>query len=64
MRDAYEKDSRIHRDISLGNIILVKEPGSAVRRGCLIDWEMSCEVDEEGKSLDPTRVVSLLQSLC
>ncbi|OSD02402.1 hypothetical protein PYCCODRAFT_1477699 [Trametes coccinea BRFM310] len=33
MRDALEKDSRIHRDLSVGNIILVKEPDRAVRKG-------------------------------
>ncbi|OBZ71187.1 hypothetical protein A0H81_08659 [Grifola frondosa] len=39
MIDASKKDSRIHRDISLGNIILVREPES---RGT---WQyMSCNV--------------------
>ncbi|KAL1950768.1 hypothetical protein VTO73DRAFT_5892 [Trametes versicolor] len=50
MRDALAKDSRIHRDLSMGNIILVKEPGSAVRRGYLIDWEASNQVDEAGEA--------------
>ncbi|KAH9849505.1 hypothetical protein C2E23DRAFT_362487 [Lenzites betulinus] len=50
MRDALLKDSRIHRDLSLGNIILVKEPGQEIRKGYLIDWEVSDEVDEFGES--------------
>ena len=57
MRDALTKDSRIHRDISVGNVILVKEPGRAVRRGYLIDWETSCEVDDAGAATEMGRVV-------
>ncbi|KAH9932691.1 uncharacterized protein BXZ73DRAFT_101234 [Epithele typhae] len=48
MRDTLEKDSRIHRDISAGNIVLVKEPDADVRRGYLIDWELSCALNDEG----------------
>ncbi|KAI0364213.1 hypothetical protein BV20DRAFT_956708 [Pilatotrama ljubarskyi] len=55
MRGAYEKDSRLHRDISIGNIILVKEPDSDTRKGYLIDWETSSRVDEHGRSLDTAR---------
>ncbi|KAI0357827.1 hypothetical protein OH77DRAFT_1398469 [Trametes cingulata] len=55
MRDAYDKDSRVHRDISTGNIILVKEPDSDTRRGYLIDWETSSRVDDHGRSLDSAR---------
>ncbi|KAJ8496247.1 hypothetical protein ONZ51_g1188 [Trametes cubensis] len=51
MRDALAKDSRIHRDLSVGNIILVKRPGDATRSGYLIDWETSDRVDEQGKAL-------------
>ncbi|KAI0629908.1 hypothetical protein C8Q77DRAFT_1234583 [Trametes polyzona] len=51
MRDALAKDSRIHRDISVGNIILVRTPGERVRRGYLIDWEVSTRVDESGEAL-------------
>ncbi|KAI0941239.1 hypothetical protein AcV7_002861 [Taiwanofungus camphoratus] len=41
--DAYDLDNRIHRDISVGNIILVRpDAESEIRRGCLIDWELSC----------------------
>ncbi|EIW59666.1 uncharacterized protein TRAVEDRAFT_71649 [Trametes versicolor FP-101664 SS1] len=55
MRDAHAKDSRIHRDISVGNIILVKEPGQDIRRGYLIDWEASSVIDATGESLQPGR---------
>ncbi|KAI0354872.1 hypothetical protein OH77DRAFT_1404217 [Trametes cingulata] len=55
MRDAHSKDSRIHRDISVANVIMVKEPDRAIRRGYLIDWEASCEVDETGEALSPGR---------
>lgn len=60
MRDALEKDSRLHRDISVGNILLVKERGSETRRGYLIDWEASSRVDGDGRSLCPYRMVSTL----
>ena len=59
MQDALEKDSRIHRDISVGNIVLVKEKGSAIRRGYLIDWETSCKVDDDGAATEVGRVVSI-----
>ncbi|KAL1950094.1 hypothetical protein VTO73DRAFT_5216 [Trametes versicolor] len=55
MRDAHAKDSRIHRDISVGNIILVKEPGQEIRRGYLIDWEASISVDSAGDAMQPGR---------
>ncbi|KAI0671012.1 hypothetical protein C8Q78DRAFT_1078957 [Trametes maxima] len=55
MRDALAKDSRIHRDLSVGNIILVKEADRAVRKGYLIDWEVSDRVDDAGKSIRPGR---------
>ncbi|KAJ2965239.1 hypothetical protein NUW54_g14185 [Trametes sanguinea] len=51
MRDALEKASRIHRDLSVGNIILVKEPDRTVRKGYLIDWEASDRIDDAGESL-------------
>ncbi|KAH9932689.1 uncharacterized protein BXZ73DRAFT_101231 [Epithele typhae] len=47
MRNVLQKDSRIHRDISIDNIVLVKEPDDHVRRGYLIDWTSSCTLDEE-----------------
>ncbi|KAI0357832.1 hypothetical protein OH77DRAFT_1305388 [Trametes cingulata] len=56
MRDAYSKASRLHRDISVGNIILVKEAPGDVRKGYLIDWEGSSRVDGEGRSLEKCRM--------
>ncbi|OSC97326.1 hypothetical protein PYCCODRAFT_1145209 [Trametes coccinea BRFM310] len=55
MRDALAKDSRIHRDLSVGNIILVKESDRAIRKGYLIDWDASDRIDEAGESLRPGR---------
>ncbi|OBZ71215.1 hypothetical protein A0H81_08700 [Grifola frondosa] len=51
MLDVYRKSDRIHRDISVGNIILVRVPGHAMRQGYLIDWEVSCKVDSSGLAL-------------
>ncbi|KAI0324173.1 hypothetical protein GY45DRAFT_450849 [Cubamyces sp. BRFM 1775] len=55
MQDALAKDRRIHRDLSVGNIILVKEPDRTVRRGYLIDWDASTHVDKEGEALHEGR---------
>ncbi|KAJ8468983.1 hypothetical protein ONZ51_g9291 [Trametes cubensis] len=55
MQDALAEDSRIHRDLSVGNIILVKEPDRAVRKGYLIDWESSDRVDDEGEAIHAGR---------
>ncbi|KAF5344696.1 hypothetical protein D9757_015063 [Collybiopsis confluens] len=41
-RVAFEKGSRLHRDISVGNIIITDEG-----RGMLIDWELSKDVKQE-----------------
>ncbi len=57
MKDALALDSRLHRDISVGNILLVKEGNRNVRRGYLIDWECSCNVNESGQASQPGRVV-------
>ena len=38
----------LHRDLSLGNIILYKLPDRAIRVGYLIDWELSCKTDKLG----------------
>ncbi|KAJ3013509.1 hypothetical protein NUW54_g1573 [Trametes sanguinea] len=56
MKDAFEKGSRLHRDLSAGNIILVKEPDRPIRRGYLIDWDASDAVDETGVALNGGRV--------
>ncbi|KAI0333799.1 hypothetical protein GY45DRAFT_1244185, partial [Cubamyces sp. BRFM 1775] len=55
MRDASDKVSRIHRDISVGNIILLQEVEGAPRKGYLIDWESSDKLDEHGLALDHAR---------
>ncbi|TFK82040.1 hypothetical protein K466DRAFT_444550, partial [Polyporus arcularius HHB13444] len=54
MRDALAKDSRLHRDISVGNIVLVQEEGD-VRRGYLVDWDASCRIDDAGFALEEGR---------
>ncbi|KAF5380270.1 hypothetical protein D9757_007954 [Collybiopsis confluens] len=60
---AYQKCSRLHRDISSGNIIITEEG-----RGMLIDWELSKDVRELGpRSYERTgtwqfRSVRLLQA--
>ena len=41
---AFEVAKLLHRDISMGNIILTDEG-----RGLLIDWEMAKKVDEIGR---------------
>ncbi|KAH9935986.1 uncharacterized protein BXZ73DRAFT_76789 [Epithele typhae] len=53
MRDALEKDRRIHRDISANNIILVKEADSDTRY--LVDWETSCPIDTDGNAVEQGR---------
>ncbi|RPD62295.1 hypothetical protein L227DRAFT_609533 [Lentinus tigrinus ALCF2SS1-6] len=51
LSDAHEHASRLHRDISVGNIVLVREEGSKIRRGYLIDWDASCETDDAGEAV-------------
>ena len=58
MRDALTKESRIHRDLSVGNVILVQEGDSLTRRGYLIDWDSSCKVDAAGEAVEVGRAVS------
>ena len=59
MKDAWTKGSRLHQDISVNNIVLVAEDGhSGPRKGYLIDWDDSCEVDASGASSETGRVVS------
>ena len=58
MRDALAKDSRLHRDISVGNIILVQETGN-IRKGYLVDWDASCRVDDSGLALEEGRAVRM-----
>ena len=62
MRGALSRAGRLHRDISLGNLVLVREPGQVTRRGYLIDWDASCDVDESGEAIETGRAVSFSQA--
>ena len=57
MNDAHTRGSRLHRDISLGNIIVVREKGHTIRRGYLVDWDASCETDDLGQASGVGRAV-------
>ncbi|KAH9946601.1 hypothetical protein B0H21DRAFT_693419 [Amylocystis lapponica] len=48
MTSAYVNNRRLHRDISIGNIILVRETEGTQRRGILIDWELSSIIEDDG----------------
>ncbi|CDO74700.1 hypothetical protein BN946_scf184847.g8 [Trametes cinnabarina] len=56
MRDALAKDSRIHKDLCVCDVVLVKEPGNRVRRDYLIGWDASDRVNEKDESLQTGRV--------
>ena len=43
LKDAHDKADTLHRDVSLGNIILARLKEKAERIGHLIDWELYCE---------------------
>ncbi|KAM5531249.1 hypothetical protein V8D89_015086 [Ganoderma adspersum] len=55
MQDAVTKAARLHRDISIGNIILVRKPEQALRTGYLIDWDASCDVDDSKEATEAGR---------
>ncbi|KAL6305549.1 hypothetical protein BKA93DRAFT_749076 [Sparassis latifolia] len=52
---------RLHRDVSLGNIILFRDPKATdtKRYGYLIDWELSCLVTDEGEACEHTKAGTL-----
>ncbi|KAL5499274.1 hypothetical protein ACEPAH_1792 [Sanghuangporus vaninii] len=52
---AYKRCRRVHRDISLDNIILYRSEASDPRRGLLVDWEFSSVVDSSGRAVDDSR---------
>ncbi|KAL5522456.1 hypothetical protein ACEPAG_8472 [Sanghuangporus baumii] len=52
---AYKRCRRVHRDISLDNIILYRSEASGSRRGLLVDWEFSSVVDSSGRAVDDLR---------
>ena len=56
--EALEKCGRLHRDISLDNIILIWNSEIGRRIGILIDWELSTEADDDGVARDYDRSVS------
>ena len=47
----------MHRDISVGNIIIVREEAHKIRRGYLVDWDASCETDDLGQAVGVGRAV-------
>ena len=57
--EAKEKCGRLHRDISINNIILVRKDGE-LRIGILIDWELSCRSDRPDGHRNYARSVSVL----
>ena len=57
MRDALDKTGHLHRNISISNVILVREPDRPVRRGYLIDWDSCCPADESGEATETGRAV-------
>ncbi len=62
MRDAFCKTAHLHRDISISNVILVREPGRHVRKGYLIDWDSCCPIDESGEATETGRAVGSILS--
>ncbi|KAI0712055.1 hypothetical protein C8Q76DRAFT_597981, partial [Earliella scabrosa] len=56
INDAYTLGKRLHRDVSVGNVILVREGSGTSRKGYLIDWDASCEIDDSGASVEARRV--------
>lgn len=45
-RDAWEKAGILHRDISIGNILIDATSEPAAPRGLLADWDLSKHRDE------------------
>lgn len=56
--EAFKLHRRLHRDISVGNIVLVWKGNEQWRAGILIDWEMSSVADENGFAQDSYHNVS------
>lgn len=52
IRAACTLTNRLHRDISVVDLILVRDHPDSVRKGHLIDWEVSSEVNDSGASQD------------
>ena len=60
IESAYTRCKRLHRDISLDNIILYRVEASQPRRGMLVDWEFSALIDGHGKAVDGTQIVRVI----
>ncbi|KAL5499276.1 hypothetical protein ACEPAH_1794 [Sanghuangporus vaninii] len=56
INSARTRCKRLHRDVSIDNIILYRFETSQPRRGLLIDWEFSVLVDEYGKAKDDAQI--------
>jgi len=44
-KDAYEKAGMLHRDISIGNILIIKNADGSYG-GLLIDWDLARHVND------------------
>ncbi|KAH9915714.1 hypothetical protein B0H21DRAFT_887034, partial [Amylocystis lapponica] len=55
LTSAYVETHRLHRNVGIGNIIIVRECAGVDRRGILIDWELSSIADDNGKARDYQR---------
>ena len=62
MGDAFSKTAHLHRDISISNIILVRERGRCLRRGYLIDWDSCCPANESQEATETGRAVGSILS--
>ncbi|KAL6301923.1 hypothetical protein BKA93DRAFT_827906 [Sparassis latifolia] len=54
---AFLHGNTLHRDVSLENIILVREGEDRLRHGYLINWELSSQMTEDKEALDEWTVV-------
>lgn len=63
-KEAYEKARLIHRDISAGNILLVRSLESGNWEGMLNDWELAKSISEtDDTARQPDRTVCLYNCL-
>ena len=60
MIDAKRKCQKVHRDISVDNIILVRTKQGEPRTGILADWELSTKLESDGRVKDEDNCVSLI----
>ncbi|KZT03380.1 uncharacterized protein LAESUDRAFT_761959 [Laetiporus sulphureus 93-53] len=43
--DAHNLAEKIHRNVSVNNVILYRKPGEERRRGYLTNWELGCDIN-------------------